>query len=83
MHAGSARKHFLSVGSNAISQSQEPSREVSDDNRETKGGNRSKLGVHDRLSTDRSGYFTVTVLSASMVTDFVIGEPFKGAIFTW
>ena len=28
------------------------------------------------------GYLTVTVLSASMVTDLVTGEPFKGTTFT-
>jgi hypothetical protein len=29
-----------------------------------------------------NGYLTMTVLSASMVTDFVTGEPFKGTILT-
>ena len=34
------------------------------------------------LGQHLAGYFTVTVLSASMVTDLVTGEPFKGAILT-
>ena len=29
-----------------------------------------------------NGYLTITVLSASMVTDLVTGEPFKGTILT-
>jgi Pyridine nucleotide-disulphide oxidoreductase, dimerisation domain len=33
-------------------------------------------------STVTDGYFMITVLSASMVTDLVTGEPFKGTTFT-